>query len=1369
MKRKIVITIMAICILFGTIILSACNMQKRNVHADEMEDVIVRHKTYEKNPKTQKYEKVENSVLRNFKLYAKVTTNQHPTSERMVYGAGEFTFYRNREFLETTHLDNSYVAGHVSFVKLYHYGTLVHNFEGKNEGEILFKKEIKKSGRYTLQIGIKFIDTHNWETMEYIVTHQFAIDNTPPTLKITTLKGVEVKNGSYVSELVKIWVDDTYLKEIVVSRNGKVIRRGMIGSVDCREEGDYEIYAIDLLKNKTETVRFRSDNTKPKVKIKVNGVETDKHYANGVLSLDAEDNIGIDSILYWTDENDVKKKYEKGIIETPAKSTKIYVQAIDKAGNKSDVKEITIDKTTPQIKTYADGREFNGEHTKATNITFETIEDVGILETVIKRNGYKFAGLLRNIEENGVYEIYVVDLAGNKSETRTVTLDNEKPKINVLGEKQPKDGILRANADVIFEAIDNLDQSPKVFIKKDSGEFKQITQRAIIEDGEYELYTEDKCGNRSEILRIKRNTKKPTAKLMVDGELFRGEYSKSTDIRFVSNESTQKYISANGHPWTHYSDGMFLAEGEYKFKAVDDVGNESLEKRICVDRHGIEILTKEIVTAPFAVETENTNSTSPLSKITVNGREYNGEIINPIYGGVYDVKTLDKAGNICTKIIKSVYEGYIDFSPIDQTFDTPNDKGQPVSFSTYNKAKEYALKREWSDVEKVRYSPKHLELYKVAEGDTSTLNGDFIYIYKSAKNRREKAIYFSKTLLSEVLLQNAEKSIQKVMYFDKKGYLFGDENVHQKEKVYIKNTLKTDNRYRYFLNDKEIERIEDEGEQTIDIVDRFGQKRSYTFVVLKRPPIVAVKVGASIVSVDTKKYFSSDVDFVMEPNSHLNIYDAEFNLIRTYSSLESAKLTNSGEYYVEAINRYGRNKKFEIVLSRQEPGVEFFENEITQKLEITIIEQQGVPMLNIAIYRMADGKKERMWQDSDAKDINTDSHRYTFNRSGEYAVEVSDKAHLVSKEHRHKYSKPEPRYSANTDKSKFAGNFVLNYQGDAKATITTGVNTTEYLSGTKIEKDGMYLVKLYNSDGFLKEFKFEIDNTPPEIIGEYEKIGNRDVTIKVKNADTVSVNNERVRHTEITFNKTGKYTIKATDEVGNSSETSFEIDKDVDISGIENGGIYNSVEIVPKEKLTMRLTFGGKTVPSEGKLINAGNYVLVANDRYGNIKTIRFQIVPKISREISHDFEDLQATVNGDVTKGKTVFNKSGKYLIAFHNSKCEFEIINQKPQIKIIGIQNGKGYKASIDTEKTVKTVLKYNGKTIKYFSGIICDKVGKYEVTAIDNLGNTNTASFEIIKKKAKAGIIIPIVIAIAVATGVGIFFVVKKKKKNKKEKKK
>ena len=277
------------------------------------------------------------------------------------------------------------------------------------------------------------------------------------------------------------------------------------------------------------------------------------------------------------------------------------------------------------------------------------------------------------------------------------------------------------------------------------------------------------------------------------------------------------------------------------------------------------------------------------------------------------------------------------------------------------------------------------------------------------------------------------------------------------------------------------------------------------------------------------------------------------------------------------------------------------------------------------------------------------------------------------------------------------------------------------------------------------------------------------MTIKIKNADIVSVNNERVRHTEITFNKTGKYTIKATDEVGNSSEILFEIDKDVDISGIENGGIYNSAEIVPKEKLTMRLTFGGKTVPSEGKLISAGNYVLVANDRYGNIKTIRFQIVPKISREISHDFEDLKATVNGDVIKGKTVFNKSGKYLIAFHNSKCEFEIINQKPQIKITGIQNGKGYKASIDTEKTVKTVLKYNGKTIKYFSGIICDKVGKYEVTAVDNLGNTNTASFEIIKKKSKAGIIIPIVIAIAVATGVGIFFVVKKKKKNKKEKKK
>ena len=1368
MKRKIVIIVMAICILFGTMIFSACNIHKKDVHAEEMEDVIVRHKTYEKNPKTQKYEKVKNEVLENFKLYANVTMNQHPTPERMVYGAGVFTFYKNRGFLKSTQFTNSYVAGEISFVKLYHYGTLVHNFEETTYGEILFKNEIKNSGRYTLQIGIRFIDRHNWEIRDYMVTHQFAIDNTPPTLKISTLKGDKVTNGSYVSELVKFWVEDTYLKEIVVSRNGNVIKRGMIGSLKCREEGVYEVYAIDLLKNKTETTRFRCDNTNPKVKIKVNGVETNKQYANGVLSFDAEDNIGIDSILYWTVENDLKKKYEKGIIETPTKSTKICVQAIDKAGNKSEIKEITIDKTIPQIRTYADGREFNGEYTKASNITFEIIEDVGILEIVTKRNGDKFSGSIRNIEENGKYEIYVIDLAGNKSETRTITIDNEKPTIGIIGERQPKNGVLKTNADVIFDVNDNLDELPSVFIRKDYGTFTQITQRAVIEDGEYELYAEDKCGNKSDILKINRITKKPIVDLLVDGKSFKGEYSNSTDIRFVANISTQKYISENDHSWTHYSDGMFLAEGKYRFKAVDDVGNESLEKVICVDRHGIEIVTEEIVSAPFRVEMENAKG-SPLAKITVNGSEYNGEIINPIYEGIYEVKSFDKAGNICTKTIKSMYENYVEFSPIDQTFDTPNENDQKISFSTYKKAKEYASKREWADVEQVRYSPKYLELYKVAEGDTSALNGDFIYVYKSAKNRREKVIYFSKALLSEVLLQNVEKSIQKVMYFDKKSYLLGDGNVHQKEKIYIKNGLQTDSRYRYFLNDKEIVRIEDEGEQVVDIVDSFGQKKSYTFVVLKRPPIVAVKAGTSIVSVDTKKYFNSDVDFMMEPNSHLNIYDAEFNLLKTFSSLESAKLTNNGKHYVEAVNRYGRSKKFEIVISRQEPRVEFFENEITQRLEMTIVQQSGVPILNMAIYRVFDGVKERMWQDSDARDVKIDLLRYTFSRSGEYIVEISDRAHLLSKEHKYKYTKPEPRYTANIEKSKFAGMFVLNYQGDAKATITKGIITVEYLSGTKIDKDGSYLVKLYNSEGFLREFKFEIDNTPPEITGNYEKIGNQDVTIKIKNADVISINNERVRHTEITFNKTGKYIVKATDEVGNSSEISFEIDKDVDISGVENGGIYNSVEITSKEKLSIKLMLGDKTVPSEGKLVRPGKYRIIAKDQYGNIKTVRFQIVPSVSREITHDFEDIQATVNGDKTIGKAVFGKSGKYRIIFNNSKCEFEIINQKPNIKIVGIQNGKGYKAVIDTDKTIKTVLKYNGKEIKYFSGVICDKVGKYEVTAIDNLGNINTVTFEIIKKKSKAGIIIPIVVAIVVAVGVGVFFVVKNKKKNKKEKKK
>jgi hypothetical protein len=145
---------------------------------------------------------------------------------------------------------------------------------------------------------------------------------------------------------------------------------------------------------------------------------------------------------------------------------------------------------------------------------------------------------------------------------------------------------------------------------------------------------------------------------------------------------------------------------------------------------------------------------------------------------------------------------------------------------------------------------------------------------------------------------------------------------------------------------------------------------------------------------------------------------------------------------------------------------------------------------------------------------------------------------------------------------------------------------------------------------------FSTDTEAPVIKGVrnnglYSKVSS------VKATDNVSlksfqVNGINMCSNKLSFTKTGKYTLVATDYQGNSSTVKFRIDaKAPRVKGIKNGKIS-------KKNVTLRFSdnIGVKSVKVNGKsastkkvtLKKAGKYTVKVTDQAGNKTTVKFRI-----------------------------------------------------------------------------------------------------------------------------------------------------------------
>ena len=231
--------------------------------------------------------------------------------------------------------------------------------------------------------------------------------------------------------------------------------------------GNVSVYADIYLDNKAPVLSGTGVNGKKEVNVKDGGYYKNAtiHFEDGSLKkvvLVNEDDT--EELLEEYDDNfkNIKLVFDRAFTEDGVYTLK----AVDRKGNETKV-TFTIDTIKPVITGVENGAITN------QNVTLNVTDENPGGTIHLKRNGqiiknYSFGTA---ITEEGNYEVYVSDLAGNVSETIKFTIDKSNPEITV---KDGYVGNLDKNvfSNVSFKLYDNTGVSA---YKVNDGEYKELT------------------------------------------------------------------------------------------------------------------------------------------------------------------------------------------------------------------------------------------------------------------------------------------------------------------------------------------------------------------------------------------------------------------------------------------------------------------------------------------------------------------------------------------------------------------------------------------------------------------------------------------------------------------------------------------------------------------------------------------------------------------------------------------------------------------------------------------------------------------------------------------------------------------------------
>ena len=327
---------------------------------------------------------------------------------------------------------------------------------------------------------------------------------------------------------------------------------------------------------------------------------------------------------------------------------------------------------------------------------------------------------------------------------------------------------------------------------------------------------------------------------------------------------------------------------------------------------------------------------------------------------------------------------------------------------------------------------------------------------------------------------------------------------------------------------------------------------------------------------------------------------------------------------------------------------------------------------------------------------------------------------------------------------------------------TAKLDNTAYTKNAVITAEGSHKIVLTDDVGNSTTYTFTIDKTAPT--GTLSGVANggvtkNNVTFSWTETNATAKLDGKVYTKGTAITAEGEHTIVLTDDVGNSTTYTFEIDKTAPtgtLSGVTNGGVTKNNVLFSWSESSATATLDNKAYSSNTVIAEEGKHTIVLTDDVGNSTTYTFTI----------DKTAPTGTLSGVTDGGRTNTNVSFSWTEEGASATLNLSPYNKGTQIIVEGSHtivltdaagNSSTYTFTIDKtpaygefssegnivdgiyyfnhsvtflcdEPSAYAELTFNKSTSSYSFGTTLSNDGEYELTLYDDVGNFNVYTFVI-----------------------------------------
>lgn len=290
-------------------------------------------------------------------------------------------------------------------------------------------------GKYNVSVGLTGSgwnpNARAYAWYSAVLTTSFSVDTTPPVITGASASAT----GKYTKSAFTVSASDALGSATLFCASpgsSNYIAYGTSRTVETgSKNGLYRFYARDSVGNTSSTYYVYYDNTAPTGTVRnASNVVILGNYTNGSFSYTGSDSgSGISYLQYKTPSSGSWTSYTAGTQIKATATNGIYqFRAVDKAGNISDIKSMTLDTAKPTGTLYGGTSVVsNGSATDAEYIRFVASDgSSGIAKCYVKEPGstvYKEYISGSQYAAAGTYSFYCTDNAGNVSQTYMVTVE----------------------------------------------------------------------------------------------------------------------------------------------------------------------------------------------------------------------------------------------------------------------------------------------------------------------------------------------------------------------------------------------------------------------------------------------------------------------------------------------------------------------------------------------------------------------------------------------------------------------------------------------------------------------------------------------------------------------------------------------------------------------------------------------------------------------------------------------------------------------------------------------------------------------------------------------------------------------------------